>query len=268
MSPEQVEGKPLDPRSDIYSFGVTCYHMLTGAPPFRGETALGVAVQHLKTRPQPLESLRPDLPPALCRIVHQMLAKDPTRRFATARELLRELRRVQMEHFGDDWPEDLPAWESLAAEMPADPRIALTEQLSGLMKAAAPAEQPPQGMVGRGPVRRAGAGRGRRLVDGRTEVAAGRRQGCSTGGLLKEKNVVRQWYRRQPDRHRGRVAERDPLLPRQGAFHAARRTATRLDLFRASATTTAQCRSSTSWPVWATTRWNCRPSAWPASAAC
>ena len=119
MSPEQVEGKPLDPRSDIYSFGVTCYHMLSGAPPFGGETALGVAVQHLKTRPQPLEAVRPDLPPALCRIVHQMLAKDPAQRFATGRELLRELRRVQMEHFGDDWPADLPAWESLAAEIPA-----------------------------------------------------------------------------------------------------------------------------------------------------
>ena len=136
MSPEQVEGKPLDPRSDIYSFGVTCYHMLAGAPPFSGDTALVVAVQHLKKSPQPLETLRPDLPPALCRIVHQMLAKDPSRRFATPRDLLRELRRVQMEHFGDDWPEDLPAWESLAAELPADPRVALTKQLDSLMKAA------------------------------------------------------------------------------------------------------------------------------------
>ncbi|MEN6448981.1 MAG: serine/threonine-protein kinase [Thermoguttaceae bacterium] len=137
MSPEQVEGKPLDPRSDIYSFGVTCYHMLGGAPPFSGETALGVAVQHLKARPQPLESLRPDLPASLCRIVHQMLAKDPAQRFASARDLLRELRRVQMEHFGDDWPEDLPAWDSLAAELPADPRVAVTRQLDGLMKSAA-----------------------------------------------------------------------------------------------------------------------------------
>jgi serine/threonine-protein kinase len=137
MSPEQVEGKALDPRSDIYSFGVTCYHMLSGAPPFNGETALAVAVQHLKKQPQPLESLRGDLPPALCRIVHQMLAKDPARRFATARDLLRELRRVQSEHFGDDWPEELPGWDSLAGESASDPRIALTEQLQGLMKTMA-----------------------------------------------------------------------------------------------------------------------------------
>ena len=134
MSPEQVEGKPLDPRSDIYSFGVTCYHMLCGVPPFHAETALGVAVQHLKKQPEPLETLRKDLPPSLCRIIHQMLAKDPGRRFATARELLRELRHVQIEHFGDDWPEDLPAWESMAGEAPLDPRVVLTQQLEGLMK--------------------------------------------------------------------------------------------------------------------------------------
>jgi serine/threonine-protein kinase len=137
MSPEQVEGKALDPRSDIYSFGVTCYQMLGGEPPFRGETALAVAVQHLKARPRPLESLRGDLPPALCRIVEQMLAKEPSRRFATARDLLRELRRVQIEHFGSDWPEDLPGWDSLAAETAPDLRLELTEQLGGLMKTVA-----------------------------------------------------------------------------------------------------------------------------------
>lgn len=134
MSPEQVEGKPLDPRSDIYSLGVTCYHMLTGSPPFRGETALAVAIQHLKKQPEPLESLRSDLPPALCRIVHRMLAKDPPMRFATARDLLRELRRVQIEHFGDDWPEDLPGWDLLAGETAVDARVEATEKLDRLMK--------------------------------------------------------------------------------------------------------------------------------------
>ena len=137
MSPEQVEGKPLDPRSDIYSLGVTCYHMLGGTPPFRGDTALAVAVQHLKKQPEPLESLRGDLPPALCRIVHQMLAKEPSQRFATARELSRELRRVQIEYFGDDWPEDLPALDSLAGEPPMDSRIAIARELDGLMKTMA-----------------------------------------------------------------------------------------------------------------------------------
>ncbi len=52
MSPEQVEGKALDHRSDIYSFGVTCYQMLAGSPPFSGDTALAVAVQHLKNPAQ------------------------------------------------------------------------------------------------------------------------------------------------------------------------------------------------------------------------
>jgi serine/threonine-protein kinase len=106
MSPEQVEGKPLDPRSDIYSFGVTCYQMLAGVLPFRGETALGVAVQHLKSQAEPLENHRPDLPPALCRIVHKMLAKEPGQRYANARELLAELRALRIEGAAD-WAEAL-----------------------------------------------------------------------------------------------------------------------------------------------------------------
>lgn len=92
MSPEQVEGRPLDPRSDIYSFGVTCYQMLAGVVPFRGGTVLSVAVQHLHSQPEPLEKLRPDLPAELCRIVHRMLLKEPQQRYATARELLVDLR--------------------------------------------------------------------------------------------------------------------------------------------------------------------------------
>ena len=107
MSPEQVEGKPLDPRSDIYSFGVTCYQMLAGEPPFRGETALSVAVQHLKTQPERLENRRPDLPPGFCRIVHKMLAKDPKDRYADARELLRDLRALEIEGLSSDWPTEL-----------------------------------------------------------------------------------------------------------------------------------------------------------------
>lgn len=92
MSPEQVEGKPLDPRSDIYSLGVTTYQVLAGKPPFSAENALGVAVQHLKEHPEPLSSHRADLPEDLCAIVHKMLAKNPDERFAGGRELMLALR--------------------------------------------------------------------------------------------------------------------------------------------------------------------------------
>lgn len=95
MSPEQVEGKPLDARSDIYSFGVTCYHMLTGHPPFRGNTAVEVALQHLQKEPPPLASVRTDLPSDLCGIVHKMMAKDAGQRYQTSRDLLRDIIRVR-----------------------------------------------------------------------------------------------------------------------------------------------------------------------------
>jgi serine/threonine-protein kinase len=96
MSPEQVEGRPVDPRSDIYSLGVTSYQMLSGVLPFQGDTALGVALKHLRSAPAPLESLRPDLPPGLCRMVHKMLAKSPDDRYPNARELLGDLRNLQL----------------------------------------------------------------------------------------------------------------------------------------------------------------------------
>jgi serine/threonine-protein kinase len=95
MSPEQVEGKPIDPRTDIYSFGVTCYHLLAGEPPFRGATAFEVAVQHVQQHPTPLQEIRPDLPPELCDLIHRMMAKDPEQRIQTGSEIIREVARVR-----------------------------------------------------------------------------------------------------------------------------------------------------------------------------
>lgn len=95
MSPEQAEGKAVDPRSDIYSLGATCFHMLTGRPPFEGPTALSVAMAHVKTPPPLLSQLRPDLSPALCDLVQRMLAKRPQDRIASASEILKALRTIQ-----------------------------------------------------------------------------------------------------------------------------------------------------------------------------
>lgn len=95
MSPEQVQGNPIDHRSDFYSFGVTCYHLLAGEPPFRGTTAYDVAIKHVQEQPRALADLRPDLPVELCGMVHRMMAKRPDDRYQTAREILRELSRLR-----------------------------------------------------------------------------------------------------------------------------------------------------------------------------
>jgi serine/threonine-protein kinase len=93
-----------------------------------------VAVQHINRQPQPLEEARPDLPAALCRVVHQMLAKKADQRFSSAQELLRELRRIQTEHLGDQWPEELPGWDVGVPELAVLSCAHLTSQLDALMK--------------------------------------------------------------------------------------------------------------------------------------
>jgi serine/threonine protein kinase len=95
MSPEQVMGKPVDPRTDLYSFGATCYHLLAGHPPFTAETAMAVGVKHISDPPQPLKEIRPDIPDALANLVHRLLAKKPEDRPQSAREVLREIRKIQ-----------------------------------------------------------------------------------------------------------------------------------------------------------------------------
>ncbi len=141
MSPEQLEGGSVDLRSDIYSLGVTCYYMLTGRPPFEGETALNVAVQHLKSPPERVENLRPDLPSDLARIVHTMLAKSPDDRYPSAGELLRDLRQVRVEGLEADWTDqllDLDASERFAL---SDSPIEATQRLDALMKQSAQASR-------------------------------------------------------------------------------------------------------------------------------
>jgi serine/threonine-protein kinase len=95
MSPEQVQGQPLDARTDIYSFGVTCYHMLVGEPPFKGDTPFEVALQHVQSQAKPLTEVRPDLPVELSGVIHKMMAKVPGERYQTARELLQEVIRLR-----------------------------------------------------------------------------------------------------------------------------------------------------------------------------
>ena len=137
MSPEQAEGKPLDTRSDIYSLGATCYEMLVGRPPFQGETALAVAVQHVKSEPTRLETLRSDLPAELCQLVHRMLAKTPAERQKSGTELLRELRRLPIEQPEGDWPDALDSLNTTESVALSTARQAATQHLSLVMRESA-----------------------------------------------------------------------------------------------------------------------------------
>jgi eukaryotic-like serine/threonine-protein kinase len=83
-----------------------------------------------------LAEARPDLPPALCRLVHSLLAKDPRERCPSARELLRDLRQLWNEFVPPDWQEEVPRWE-VPGEPAASPHAAVTERLEGLMQTLA-----------------------------------------------------------------------------------------------------------------------------------
>jgi len=95
MSPEQAQGHQLDHRSDLYSLGVTFYHLLAGKPPFQAESPLALALKHIKDVPVDLSVHRPDLSADLCRLVMKLIEKEPGERYQSAGEMLRELARVR-----------------------------------------------------------------------------------------------------------------------------------------------------------------------------
>jgi len=94
MSPEQAQGKPVDARSDVFSFGSLLYELIARRPAFQGGTVLEVVAAVLRDHPAPLGQVRPDVPPALVAIVERALRKDPGERYASMRELLADLERV------------------------------------------------------------------------------------------------------------------------------------------------------------------------------
>jgi eukaryotic-like serine/threonine-protein kinase len=97
MSPEQARGKEVDLRTDIWSFGVVLYEMLTDRLPFTGETPTDVMAALLKDEPPPLATLAPDAPAELQRITRKALRKEPDERYQSAKDLLLDLKTLQRE---------------------------------------------------------------------------------------------------------------------------------------------------------------------------
>ena len=93
MSPEQAEGKPIDVRSDIFSFGAVFYEMLTGKKAFDADSSGALLAALMRDNPKPVSDLRRDVPSELRSIVSRCLKKNPADRYASGTELLNELKR-------------------------------------------------------------------------------------------------------------------------------------------------------------------------------
>lgn len=94
LSPEQARGEAVDARSDLYSTGCLLYELLTGRPPFTGDSPVAVAIQHVREQPQPPSTVNPDVPATADAIVLKALAKDRAERYQSAAEMSADIERA------------------------------------------------------------------------------------------------------------------------------------------------------------------------------
>lgn len=97
IAPEQARGQAIDHRADIYSLGISLFHMLTGRTPFRGSNPKEIILKHIKESPPPIADLNPDLSPALVSLVGRMMSKNPSQRPSSAGVLIDEIAQVHRE---------------------------------------------------------------------------------------------------------------------------------------------------------------------------
>ncbi len=120
MAPEQIQGLEVGARSDIFSFGIVLYEMLTAHLPFRGEHEAAMMYSILNEAPEPMQKYRSDLPSELLHILNRALEKDPEDRYQSMHDMLIDLRRVKKETSGVSRPHVVPAQSGENVEVLAE----------------------------------------------------------------------------------------------------------------------------------------------------
>lgn len=101
FSPEQARGGYIDVKSDLYSLGIVLYEMVTGTLPFEGDTAISIAIKHIQERVKPLGEVDPEIYKSLQAIIEKAIEKQPERRYQSAGEMVKDLKRALEEPNGD-----------------------------------------------------------------------------------------------------------------------------------------------------------------------
>lgn len=173
MSPEQAQGRPVTAAADLYAVGVVLYEMLGGQVPFTGQDPLSVALKHVQEVPRPLRELRPELPVALCDLVHRALSKDPEARFTSAAAMQDALERTPLQPTASG-SAPAPGSGGMPVAPSVDPAPASLDSLSGPTAAASSG---------------AGGGRGASRDGSMSGAAEGERRAGSMSGAADERSL-------------------------------------------------------------------------------